>query len=113
MFEVSHLHLLSPWIRGRGEKTDMFCKGDVGEWICGGRTIDHYHRRRELVRPPPPPSSPALKMRKGKWIRTDDFDPSPGFPDGIRGPEMMDLFRAQSIRFGTEIHTETISKIGE
>ena len=26
---------------------------------------------------------------------------------------MMDLFRAQSIRFGTVIHTETISKIGE
>lgn len=34
-----------------------------------------------------------------------------GFPEGIMGGEMMDKFREQSVRFGTEIHTETIGKV--
>jgi thioredoxin reductase (NADPH) len=47
----------------------------------------------------------------GALMNTTDVENFPGFPDGILGPDLMDLLRKQSERFGAELVADDVTSV--
>ncbi len=58
--------------------------------------------------------SPVMVMGMepgGQLMQTNDVENYPGYPEGIMGPEMMEDFKKQAERFGTDIQHGLVTKV--
>ncbi|MFQ5713389.1 MAG: thioredoxin-disulfide reductase [Candidatus Scalinduaceae bacterium] len=53
----------------------------------------------------------SIMVPGGQLMYTTEVENYPGFPSGIKGPEMMTLFRKQAGRFDTRIYMEDVTSV--
>lgn len=71
-----------------------------------GHTAAIYAARAELT-----PLMFEGRTPGGQLMLTTDVENFPGFSKGIMGPEMMELFKAQSARFGTRMVADDVTSV--